>query len=45
MYNFPDFTPLFKAAFYVLCVSVPLAAWKLIEIAVWLFKHINISFQ
>lgn len=43
MSYFPDFTPLFKAAFYLLCVTVPLAAWKLIEIVIWLFKHISIS--
>jgi len=34
---------LFKVVFYLLCVSVPLAAWKLIEIIIWLIKHISIS--
>lgn len=40
MSRYPDFTPLFKFGFYALCVTVPLAAWKLIEIAIWLLKNI-----
>lgn len=27
-----------------LCISVPLGLWKLVEIVIWLFKHIDISF-
>lgn len=33
-----------KAMFFTLCISVPLGIWKLVEIIIWLFQHINISF-
>ena len=29
--------------FVMLCVSVPLGLWKLIEIIVWVIKHITIT--
>jgi hypothetical protein len=30
--------------FWVAGLSVPLAIWKLIDIAVWLYRHVTISF-
>ena len=29
--------------FVVCCITVPLGVWKLIEIIIWIVKHINIS--
>lgn len=35
----------FITTLFVLCVIfVPLGLWKLIEIIIWLFRHIDISF-
>ena len=28
-------------AFVLLCIFVPLGLWKLVEIAVWIFKHLH----
>ena len=36
---------LFKAVFWIMAVSVPLALWKVVEILVWAASHISISFQ
>lgn len=43
--NFPDLTPLFVAAFVALCISVPLAVWKLVELVIWVFSNVSISIQ
>jgi hypothetical protein len=40
---FPDLTPLFKAAAWLLAIFVPLGLWKLIEIGLWLWRHIDIN--
>jgi hypothetical protein len=40
----PDLTPVIKAAFWMLCLSVPLAIWKLVDIAIWLWHHTHIHF-
>jgi hypothetical protein len=29
--------------FIVACVAIPLAVWKLVDIAIWLFHHIHWS--
>lgn len=29
----------------LLIISFPLSLWKLIEIGVWIFKHVNVSLQ
>lgn len=31
--------------FFVTAVAVPLALWKVIEIVVWVIKHVRISFD
>lgn len=36
---------LFRAAAIALCISVPLAIWKAVDIAIWLFTHVRISWQ
>lgn len=28
--------------FVVVCISVPFAIWKLVEIVVWLWRHVSI---
>ena len=33
-----------KFSFGALCVSVPLAIWKLVDIAVWLYSNVQIEF-
>jgi hypothetical protein len=40
---FPDITPLIKGMAFLLTISIPLALWKVIEILIWLFRHISIS--
>jgi len=25
------------------CIMIPLSLWKLVDIAVWLYRHVNIS--
>ena len=29
----------------VVAVAIPLALWKLIEIVIWLFNHVSVSWQ
>ena len=29
--------------FILCCIFVPLGLWKLVEIIIWLFKHVSIS--
>ena len=31
----------FAMMFYLCCVFVPLGMWKLIEIIVWVFRHVH----
>jgi len=31
------------AGFILLCIFVPLGLWKLVEIIIWLYKHVSIS--
>lgn len=34
---------LFKMLFIVCCLSTPLAIWKIIDIVIWVIKHIKIG--
>lgn len=34
---------LFKAGLWMIVISVPLALWKVIDIIIWLYKHITIQ--
>ena len=36
---------LFIAIVILLLISIPLAVWKLIDIVIWLYKHITITLQ
>jgi hypothetical protein len=39
-----DYEFIFNLFFkYIPVISIPLAMWKMIEIVVWLFKHVTIS--
>ena len=38
-----DFGPLLKGMLALLCVSVPLGLWKLIDIVLWLFDHVSVD--
>jgi hypothetical protein len=38
MYDLPDFRPLF----WIAAIATPLALWKLVDIAVWLVRHVAI---
>jgi hypothetical protein len=38
-----NFAPLFRAMETLLWVTVPLAVWKLVDIAIWLFQHVHIK--
>lgn len=33
----------FRLMFWLLVAAVPLALWKLVDIGIWLFSHISIS--
>lgn len=35
--------PAIAWGFGLLCVAIPLAVWKLIDIAIWLFRHVSIG--
>lgn len=41
--NFPDIGAALKAMFILICILVPFALWKAIEVVVWLFQHVSIS--
>ncbi len=28
---------------FALCIAIPLAIWKLVEIAIWLWNHVSIT--
>lgn len=32
-----------ELVFKILIISVPLAIWKLIEIAIWVYDHVQVS--
>lgn len=34
---------MFKWMFILICVFVPLGIWKLVEIIIWLVKHVHIG--
>ena len=34
---------LFMIMFVALCISVPLGVWKLVEVIIWVFKHVSIT--
>jgi hypothetical protein len=36
---------LFTAVIVLLVVAVPLALWKLIEVAIWLYDHIGVTWK
>jgi hypothetical protein len=38
----PDLASPLKLLF-ILILCIPLAAWKLVEILIWIFKHITIT--
>jgi hypothetical protein len=40
---FPDLTLLFRIVIISLCISVPLAIWKLVDIAIWLWARVHIT--
>jgi hypothetical protein len=35
---------LFKVAFWALVISIPLALWKVVDIAIWFINHFEILF-
>lgn len=38
------FVALFKLMVVLLAITIPLGLWKLIDIAVWLFRNVTINF-
>ena len=38
------FVALFKLMVALLAITIPLGIWKLIDIAVWLFRNVTINF-
>lgn len=41
----PDFKPLVTLFYWLLFVALPLALWKLIDIVIWIFRHLNVSWN
>ena len=39
------FGEMFNAMMVIIVVSVPLAAWKAIEIVIWLFNNVHIGLK
>ena len=35
----------FQLMFWLLVASIPLAIWKLVDIGIWLFGHLTISWS
>jgi hypothetical protein len=42
---YPDIGKLFEAMLFLLIVFIPLGVWKIIDIIIWLFNHVSISFS
>lgn len=45
---FPDMSglvSLFKLMAILLCVTIPLGLWKLTEIAIWIYGHVNVNWN
>jgi len=38
-----DVKQVIKGMMIILCISIPLGVWKLIEIIIWLFNHVSIN--
>ncbi len=34
---------LFITMFILCCVTVPLGIWKIVDIVIWIIKHVNVS--
>jgi len=45
MSQFPDITQGIKGLVIAILIMLPLAIWKLCEIAVWLIQHLEISLK
>lgn len=41
----PDLGLLFQGMFVIICLSMPLALWKLIDIVIWIFNHVSVSWE
>ena len=39
----PDITPFLKPLFWLFVVFAGLGLWKLVEIAIWVFKNVSVS--
>jgi len=42
---FRGFEVIYKLFVVLLVVFVPLGLWKMVDIIIWLFKHLSVSFQ
>jgi hypothetical protein len=38
-----DITGLMKRMAWIIAITLPLALWKLVDIAIWLYKHVDIA--
>lgn len=41
--GYPDLTGAFIALLVIVCVAVPLAIWKVVEVIIWLCANVSIS--
>lgn len=42
---YPDFGKLLDGLFKACIIAIPLAVWKVVDIIVWVFKHVRLDFQ
>lgn len=41
----PDLTPLIKGLAILCAAMIPLALWKVVDIAIWVIRHVDIAFR
>lgn len=42
---FPDFSGIVRLAMFGLFVGIPMTIWKLIDIAIWICRHVSVSWN
>ena len=39
------FVESFKWGIMIICITIPLSIWKIIDIIIWIIKHFDITFS
>ncbi len=43
-FRYMDIAGAFRLMFWLLVAAIPLAIWKLVDIAIWAASHVSVSF-